>query len=268
MKSKKLLIILISSLFAVVALVSVFMLFTVKQVKADYTVSEQSQTADSVMSVLDKFVGSNLLLLDLEDVVSTVEENPYVEVFAISKKFPNVVEISVKERREVYVFDYLGKTYVANEDGFVLREVAEKDVSLVKSSRLLITVVFDGIHLTEVSVGDYIKSLDSDRIATSFDLAENAELTDCIDYMKISKTESTTSLVAGVKETTISFVTYTGVEIIIDDAEVLGKDKVDEAFAVYNGETNDYVKTYKKIKAYIDVDGVAIVWGTDEGWEQ
>ena len=114
MKSKKLLIILISSLFAVVALVSVFMLFTVKQVKADYTVSEQSQTADSVMSVLDKFVGSNLLFLDLEDVVSTVEENPYVEVFAISKKFPNVVEISVKG-------SFTAKTAVHSDlqDGFI-----------------------------------------------------------------------------------------------------------------------------------------------------
>lgn len=263
MKNKKIFLILISSLFAVVTIVSLFALFTVKQVSAEFNVSENCEYASETQKVLDGFVGQNLLFIDVDSVKNEVEKNPYVEVIDISKKFPNVIEVSIKERREIYFFEYGEKVFVADEDGFVLREVDSNDISSVENSRLHISVVFDGISLSSVKVGDFIKSVDIDRINVAFQLAKSAELTDCIDNMRVSKRESTSSPVAGVKQTVVTFSTYTGVEIIIYDVEVKGVEKVEQAFDAYNGVTSDYIKTHKKIMAYISNGIITVEWGND-----
>lgn len=251
MKNKKLFVILISSILAVVAIVSVFMLFTVKDVNARYNVAEGSVNCDGVKETLDVYVGSNLLFLNLDEIKEAVEANPYIEVLSIDKKFPNEIELSVRERREIFVFECAGKYYVANEKGFVLREISDEEFVALKSSREHITLICDNIVINDAVVGEYVYSSDSDRLRTAFLLAENAELTDCIDEMTVSKKEATSS-VPGIKQTVVVFSTYTGVEIEIWDAGNYGDLKVDKAFEIYDSETSDYIKTHEKIIVFVD----------------
>lgn len=261
MKSKNLLIILISSLFAVIVVVSVFLMFTVKDVKANFNVSEESENSSSIQKTLDGFIGANLIFLNVDDVKNAVEKNPYIEVLSVEKQFPNVIELSVRERREIFILTCNSKDYVTNEKGFVLKELSQDEANALRLSRLHIPLELGDIEITSANVGEYIDSPDMDRLNCAFSLAEDADLTDCIDYMRVTKRESTTSLVAGVKQTVVSFYTYTGVEIVIWDAGTKGEEKLAEAFKAYDGESSDYIKSHSKIEAFIGVDDkVNITW--------
>ena len=48
----------------------------------------------------------NLIFLSEDDVYKSLDYFHYMEIVSVDKQFPNVINVKVRERREVYYLDY------------------------------------------------------------------------------------------------------------------------------------------------------------------
>lgn len=246
MKLKKVSTILIAVMFMIVVVISCIGLFSVKKVDVDFTVSATADV-ERIQSKLDKFLGVNLLVFDEQEVLLALQDEPYFEVISVEKKYPNVLNVCIKERVEVYYLEYQGEFYIMTEDGFVVNKVIDNP-----SSRDKIYLQLDGISINNIAIGNYLDTDNNQTISTALEMAKSVNLTDCIKTLKV--------FVRGSESPDVTFETYTGVKIEISYADDDGILKTQKAFEAYDKHANDYEKTFSHIIAN-KVDGeIKVHW--------
>ena len=246
MINKKMCILILSFVFAVIMIAVGFFALTVNDISVDFTMCDSDDTQVlKVKEELKVFEGRNLLFVDKEDVVSVIEKDPYLECISVEKKFPGTVNIVVVERREAYITTFGEKTYLLDQTGFVLSEYVGD------GRRDLITLNFIGVTVQSVNVGEYISTDLDQNLRTSFEIAKSVNLTDCIKVMTVENK---------VIQTDVIFDTYTNVKIRIVDCGVKGIEKAQKAFNVYDTEEKDYIKSFNELQAYLKDGEPVAVW--------
>ena len=251
MKSKKLPLILICVAFIAFTIFAVIMFFTTKQVKVNFSVSEKITYTQEVQDKLNRYEGANLLFFDENKIIEEFTDYPYLEITSVKKDFPNVIEVDIKERREVYSFTDGTNFYTADENGIVPSKANEQKVG-----REYLLVEFDGINITSAEVGKKLVADFNDCVYNAFDIAKSVNLTDCIKSMTVLK---------NIEQTDVSFLTYSGVKITLRKADKNGVEKAKKAFSVYDSEVKDYVKSFNGIEVIEKDDGEIICTWTRHG---
>ena len=100
MKLRRSFAIIIVVLFLLVAGFSFASLFSVKKVDATFSVSDDTKISD-LQSRLDEFLNKNIIFLDKQEVYDAFSDFHYMEIVSVNKKYPNVIEVNVLERRKV-----------------------------------------------------------------------------------------------------------------------------------------------------------------------
>ncbi len=253
MQTKKISVILIAVAFMLVVLFSCVGLFSVKKIQINFAVSDQTDSA-SIQSTLDGFLGDNLLFMKTEEIEKALKGYHYMEVVSVKKQYPNVIIVSLKERREIYYVKYGEVYYVTTEDGFVLKSVAAAEFS-GNTSRDKILLELVNINVTSATIGSYLKT-DNDQIMTTvFEMAKSVNLTDCIKTISVEKKydELVGTEYIGVYDAT--FNTYSGVSMMIERVTDQGVEKTENAFYVYDTVLTDYQKAGGAIESYLMNDG-------------
>ena len=101
-----------------------------------------------MQKLLDEYLGESLLSIDTEQVEQKLNVHPKLEMVEVVKKFPNVLCVNLKERREVYKLEYNDKTYILDEFGFVLT-----DDGKTTQGTSLISLSFEKINIAKIVVG-------------------------------------------------------------------------------------------------------------------
>ena len=248
MRAKKLLVIALAAVFGLTALLSFAFIFSVKRVKVEYSVSQTIDISE-VENSLSQFVGKNLLFLDLEEIETELNDYPYFKVETIKKSFPNVVEMKISERREVYCLTYQNNVYILDQTGFILNKIAVVDFEGVGNDRIELDI--QGVEGLNLQVGSRIQSDDNSFIDSVLQMASAVELTDCINKISIVNDKSTEYKGA-------YFYTHTGVKMEIRKPEVLGVEKITKVFEVYDDIT-DYLKAFDTLIGYSNDQGEIFV---------
>ena len=234
MKTKRIVTISIATAFLLIVLFACVSLFSVRKAEVNFGVLEFTNT-EEVQAVADGYLGENLMFLDKEEVKASFSSYNYLEVVSVEKKFPNVLRITLKERREIYTLENNGVYYVTNEDGFVLAEKSAEEIN--SDNRNVIKLSLDGVNVTDMSVGSVIKTDNDELMKTVFEMAKSARLTDCIKQITVKKLASS-------EPADVEFTTYTGVTICVEKAETDGVEKIAAAFDVYDNKISDYEKAF------------------------
>ena len=241
MNKKKISAILISLAFLLVVVFSSISILSVKDVNVTYALSENVD-ASAIQRALDKNLGKNFLFLSEEQVKDSLKGNHYVEVLSVDKQFPNVVNVMVKERREIYHIEYQGQSYVADETGFILKQGLPSG----EARQTIKLLIGNGINLTSVQPGQTIKTDKDKLMSIVFDMAKSVNLTDCIESIVIEEAYG---------EYDVVFNAYTGVQIRIRKALIQGKQKAINAFKAYDEKLTDYQKNSGEILSILLDDG-------------
>jgi hypothetical protein len=252
MKSKRITVILVSVAFLIIAILSCVSIFSVRKIETTFAVDENTDTA-SIQAVLDKFIGKNITFLNLQEIEDSLKDFQYMEVLSISKQYPNVIKVSIKERKEVYYFEKGDKVYVTAKDGFVLNSYPISEFA-DDGSRDMIRLSITGLDISNVEIGTTIKTSDDLMLSTVFEMAEEVFLTDCIREIELLK---------AVEREEAVFYTYTGVKILITKIKDDGVNKIKVAFTAYDEsqDAGDYEKTFKTIEVVKMDDGyIYPVW--------
>ena len=251
MNAKKLVVILIAFAFSLIMIFSCVALLAVKKIQIDFNVSSyssnqgefSSQTSEEVQKLLNEYIGVSLLSIDAEQVEQKLIVHPKLEMVEVVKKFPNVLCVNLKERREVYKLEYNDKTYILDEFGFVLTDDGKttQGTSLISLSLEKINNV--NIEIIRLEVGQKIKisnDANGEVFSTALNVAKSVGLADCIERIELQDTSS---------EYDLFFQTRTGTKIIIRDIMIDGVIKTQKAFEIYDTKATDYQKSSATIEA-------------------
>lgn len=236
--------------FIAVAVFSVFSVFVIKDVSPTFTVSNNcaSQT-EEVKDKLNSYKGQSLLFLDLNDVKSSLNENPYLEIISIEKSYPNVLKIEIKERVECYKIICDSDYFVIDGTGFVLG----KNFSYAKSLPTL-SVTLESAP----KVNDYLSVLSSELELFSVALTTvyNESYTNNVEEICVVKELEKNDLVLS---------TSTGVVIEIWQANQRGSEKLTLGFDTYDEMLTDRDKYTHRVCVFEKDGGTLSVTHTAHG---
>lgn len=251
MRTKKMLVILISVLFCLAVLFSCIFVFSVKDVSVTFTVYSGEKAQKINQSFSDKFEGKNLLFISEDEVIEVLENNPYYIVESVQKDYPNVLSIKVKERKATYYIEDKEKVYKTNDYGVVL-DVFDSNEFTDRQSRDMIYLTLLGVKVTSSIKGEIIKTDCEELVSTVFEMSKAVNLTDCINHIDVvvDRTKIVKDAI---------FNTYTGVEIWIENAHVKGCEKIVEGFNGYYDNADDYIKTQGYINVLMQEDDQIVV---------
>lgn len=253
MKSKRIITAFIVFVFLAVATVGFFSVFTIKRVDASFAVSDYGKpSSEDLCKELNSIKGKSLLFLKEEQVKSVIDKYPYFETLSVSKSYPNVVTVSLKERRETYLVNDGDNYYVLSDSGFILNKNARFEENLI---------TFTGVMLSNPEVGKKAVCNVVERtelLDIVYGMSEMLDSTDSVKSVEII------SMNEHLKEGwRVVFNMKTGVKIVIYDAFVDGLDKMQCALSLYEG-LNDYQKCYNYVIADKRDDGKIVVEYTSE----
>ena len=251
MKSKKFLVIALAVIFVFASVLSFVLIFSVKKVNVVYSVDAQTDV-EPLQDKLDKFIGKNLILVNLEDVQEVCNQFPEYKVETIKKSFPNVIDVKIVERRVVYQVVVDQTVYGLDQTGFVVNSTPVSDLN---DDKQLIMVDFLGVDILSANVGTSLVTSDNILFNKVMEMASSVRLTDCINKITVLKNLDFNDAV---------FYTYSGVTITVEDVLNKGVDKIIKGFESYDN-AGDYEKSFDHIKVYYDTlnNQIVSIWTTN-----
>lgn len=239
MRTKKTLAKIIAIAFALVVLLACFGIFSIERVNVEYSVS--SYDVENIQSIFDKYRRKNILFLNEQDVYDCLNSKPYLQIESVQKKYPNVLNVSVSERRETYKINLDEKTCILDENGVLLNDEGQ-----IKQGGTVIDLSFitfrnnpnltSKIEVIGANLGEKIKTTNDQAVYKTLEIAKLFGLFDCLKSVTIEDCSG--------GEYDVSFETHTGVKIYIVDVLVDGEIKGQVGFETYNTVANDYQKKF------------------------
>ncbi len=239
MKHKKLLTVFISVVFVLIVGFAAFTLFTVKNVGVSFSIyGVSSYRSESVTQKLKTLKGKNIVAVSEKKTRDMLKDDTYFELVSFKKKFPDKIEITLKERRAGYYVVYGENYYIISQEGFVLEKTdVLPDKELVKIS--VTDKDKNGYVFGEPVVGGYFcysdnpgKDISAKITAELLTLCGQVDILGCINEVGIFSTSSVTE---------ICFYTKTSVVLDLFDVYNDGKNKLTALTEAYN-QSDDFAK--------------------------
>ena len=143
-------------------------LFSVKDISVVYTVTSQDG-AEEVLSLLEKYKGESIFLIDSNEIREEITSNRYLKVISVERKYPNELVINLEERAEKYYYQAEDGVYYFDEEYFVVRKSA-----VPENCELLTQFVFTDLNGNNVYADCQLKSV------FTFPNELNDDVNDCI----------------------------------------------------------------------------------------
>lgn len=246
MKTKKVLAIILSTVLCAAVVVSAFLVMSVKKISVVYSVEERTDITE-VEECLSPYLNKNIIFVKEDKIYQSLSGLSQFQVLSVKKEFPNVITVSVKERRPVFLIKYNAKEYLLDYSGHVINE---KSALNIEESEI-INLNLKGINITSLDIGKIVKTDFDDLFFDVLDMAREMSFTDSVNKIEI---------VNSVTEKDALFYTKTGVVIVVQDANVSGIDKIKKAFEGYRS-ADDYRKSYYSIRVYMEDSGaISCLW--------
>ncbi len=251
MKHKRLFYTLTIILYVAIVILSFSFLFSVKEVKTDYSMVTNSVRYQQVENKLKRYSGKNLLFVNTDKIVKDLESDNYVIVKEIKKDYPNILIVEIEEREEVFVIESSTHRYYLDKNYFVLKKVDKQKDELSSEMILLDLTNFSNFDFETLQVGE------------TFSLI-NGWVHNCINEM-ISVFSDRKNLLEEIKLEgtnkmlgyTIYFKTIQGVEIkILDPNLKLDETKNEFVYDESNSENAGIEEVQEVYKVYSTISDI------------
>ncbi len=238
----------VAAAFLIVVIVAFFSVFSLAEVRVRFVLGENGGAYEGeIRETLEAHRGKSLLFLDTEEIRKELAAYPYFEVKKLEKSYPNGLEVELSERREMFLFESGGASYVLDGDGFILAEGGQKDGLIRLTAKTFAEddeEAREDIAVLSAEVGSTLSLEDGGRLSLVYQMSELADYTDTIEEIEVLYGE----IGGEVLMDEVVFHMRTGVEIWVYSALDAGVDKMALALQAFNEGTD-----YQKSTWYIEV---------------
>lgn len=170
------------------ALVAAFIFFITSPLFNTATVevvNNEKIATDTIVSLSEIKIGENIYKTSSKKIKENVKQNAYIESVEVSRKLPDKIQISVKERKTTYMLEFANSYAYINNQGYILEISQEKvDVPIISGY----TTKED-----EIKTGNRINNDDLEKLSTVLKIMESANgngLQDLITKIEISNKQN------------------------------------------------------------------------------
>ena len=157
--------------FALMALVfgfffSISGFFTVDSIEVE---GNEHYTYEEILNISHAVPGRNLIYnTNKKEIVSYLEQNPYIKTAEVRRKLPSTIVIVVKERKERMAFMYDGDYLVMDGGGILLRKTRNRPQ----------TTLVEGLIVNKIKLGEKIGTEDKDKTNKAINLIKSTSAAD------------------------------------------------------------------------------------------
>lgn len=238
----------VAAAFLIVVIVAFFSVFLLAEVRVRFVLGENGGAYEGeIRETLEAHRGKSLLFLDTEEIRKELAAYPYFEVKKLEKSYPNGLEVELSERREMFLFESGGASYILDGTGFILAEGVQKDGLIRLTAKTFaedVNVIDEDIAVLSAEVGSALSLEDGGLLSLVYQMSELADYTDTIEEIEVRYGE----IGGEVLMDEVVFHMRTGVEIWVSSALDAGLDKMALALQAFNAGTD-----YQKSTRYIEV---------------
>lgn len=238
----------VAAAFLIVVIVAFFSVFSLAEVRVRFVLGENGGAYEGeIRETLEAHRGKSLLFLDTEEIRKELAAYPYFEVKKLEKSYPNGLEVELSERREMFLFESGGASYILDGTGFILAEGVQKDGLIRLTAKTFaedVNVIDEDIAVLSAEVGSALSLEDGGLLSLVYQMSELADYTDTIEEIEVRYGE----IGGEVLMDEVIFHMRTGVEIWVSSALDAGLDKMALALQAFNAGTD-----YQKSTRYIEV---------------
>ena len=238
----------VAAAFLIVVIVAFFSVFSLAEVRVRFVLGENGGAYEGeIRETLEAHRGKSLLFLDTEEIRKELAAYPYFEVKKLEKSYPNGLEVELSERREMFLFESGGASYILDGTGFILAEGVQKDGLIRLTAKTFaedVNVIDEDIAVLSAEVGSALSLEDGGLLSLVYQMSELADYTDTIEEIEVRYGE----IGGEVLSDEVVFHMRTGVEIWVYSALDAGLDKMALALQAFNAGTD-----YQKSTRYIEV---------------
>lgn len=238
----------VAAAFLIVVIVAFFSVFSLAEVRVRFVLGENGGAYEGeIRETLEAHRGKSLLFLDTEEIRKELAAYPYFEVKKLEKSYPNGLEVELSERREMFLFESGGASYILDGDGFILAEGGQNEGLIRLTAKTFAEddeEAREDIAVISAEVGSTLSLEDGGLLSLVYQMSELADYTDTIEEIEVRYGE----IGGEVLMDEVVFHMRTGVEIWVSSALDAGMDKMALALQAFNAGTD-----YQKSTRYIEV---------------
>ena len=238
----------VAAAFLIVVIVAFFSVFSLAEVRVRFVLGENGGAYEGeIRETLEAHRGKSLLFLDTEEIRKELAAYPYFEVKKLEKSYPNGLEVELSERREMFLFESGGASYILDGDGFILAEGGQNEGLIRLTAKTFAEddeEAREDIAVISAEVGSTLSLEDGGLLSLVYQMSELADYTDTIEEIEVRYGE----IGGEVLSDEVVFHMRTGVEIWVSSALDAGLDKMALALQAFNAGTD-----YQKSTRYIEV---------------
>ncbi len=140
--------------------------FTVDAIEVE---GNEHYTYEEVVNISHAVPGRNIIYnLNKKEIVSYLEQNPYIKSAEVKRKLPSTMLIVIKERQERMAFKYDGDYLVMDGEGILLK----------KTRNLPQTTLVEGLIVNKIKLGEKIGTEDREKTDKAIDLIKSTSSAD------------------------------------------------------------------------------------------
>ena len=233
-------------IYAFVLLFSFMYVFTVKSIRCNYNSFGGNARYENIDRILSSAEGKNILFVDTSDLKKKIQSDPYVKVASIKKVFPNKLEVKIQERREMFCIVVGERTFVLDENYYVLSEKSLSETENLISFKLNVK----GYNENSLKVGQVLDVVDEEVIkCVNGMLSVFTDWKNLLSKIEIEELEDLDILSEKGRNLRAYFQTCQGCLIEVQDVLSYGEEKGLKAYNLYT-TLDDLSKSDGVIYAY------------------
>lgn len=179
----------VAAAFLIVVIVAFFSVFSLAEVRVRFVLGENGGAYEGeIRETLEAHRGKSLLFLDTEEIRKELAAYPYFEVKKLEKSYPNGLEVELSERREMFLFESGGASYILDGTGFILAEGVQKDGLIRLTAKTFaedVNVIDEDIAVLSAEVGSALSLEDGGLLSLVYQMSELADYTDTIEEIEV-----------------------------------------------------------------------------------
>lgn len=161
----------------------VFLMSPVFNIVGVEVVGQAQISPDTIISLSNIKMGENIFKYSKRDITNRIKENQYIDSVKIKRKLPNVIEISVKERKTTFMVEYNNIYAYINNQGYILE--------LTTTSKEVPIIIGSLTNEEDLKIGSRLIEDDLNRLGVILRIMESANSNSIDSYItKIDITDS------------------------------------------------------------------------------
>lgn len=168
-------------------------LFNVVEIKV---LNNNKISKETIISLSEIQLGENIYKTSSKRISKNIKQEPYIDTVRISRKLPNVIEISVEERIPTYMLQYANMYAYINNQGYIL-EISEQALQVP-------IIVGYTTKEEEIKLGNRLNEEDLEKLQTVLKITESANINsigELITKIDISQKQNYTLILENQKKT-------------------------------------------------------------------